>query len=143
MFDFNATFIVAMLSFVLFIMIMNAIFYAPILNIIRKRDEYVEANYSDSKEFDAKAGEYKQNHSQKIKETQDICRQDFKQKISEIQAQATEKVHAAREESKISLKDRKEELSQKEQILKDNINDGVLKDLATAVTDKIINGVTE
>ena len=43
MMEFNATFLIAMLSFVVFIMIMNAIFYNPILSIIRKREGLAEA----------------------------------------------------------------------------------------------------
>ena len=55
MIEFNATFLIAMLSFVVFILIMNAIFYQPILNIIRKRDDYIDSNYADSKELLEKA----------------------------------------------------------------------------------------
>ena len=47
MFEFNATLIVAMISFVVFMFIMNAIFYRPILNIIKKRDDYINSNYED------------------------------------------------------------------------------------------------
>ena len=49
MFEFNATLIVAMFSFVVFMFIMNAIFYRPILNIIRKRENYVNDNYEAAK----------------------------------------------------------------------------------------------
>ena len=143
MFDFNATFIVAMLSFVVFIMIMNAIFYTPILNIIKKRDEYIENNHNDSKEFEAKAEEYKQTHAQKIKETQDVCRQDFKQKISQIQEKAAEEVRAARENTRNDIKSRKEELLLKENQLREDIQNTVMNDLATAVTEKIIGGLTD
>ena len=48
MIEFNATFIIAMLSFVIFILIMNAVFYQPVLNIIRKREDYIQSNYEDS-----------------------------------------------------------------------------------------------
>ncbi len=143
MFDFNATFIVAMLSFVVFIMIMNAIFYTPILNIIRKRDEYIENNNNDSKEFEARAEEYKQTHAQKIKETQDVCRQDFKQKVSQIQEKAAEAVRTARENTKNDIKNRKEELLLKENQLKDDIQNTVMNDLIAAVTEKIIGGLTD
>ncbi len=55
MIEFNATFLVAMLSFVVFILIMNAIFYNPILGIIRKREDYISSNYEDSKRFEEDA----------------------------------------------------------------------------------------
>ena len=44
MFEFNATFIIAMASFIVFIIIMNAILYKPILSIIEKRQSYIDDN---------------------------------------------------------------------------------------------------
>ena len=49
MLEFNATFIVAMLSFIVFITIMNAIFYKPILSVIEKRKDFIDSNYIDAK----------------------------------------------------------------------------------------------
>jgi predicted PurR-regulated permease PerM len=57
MIEFNATFLVAMFSFVLFILIMNAIFYRPILNIIRKREDYIASNTESVQKFEQKAEE--------------------------------------------------------------------------------------
>ena len=57
MIEFNATLIVAILSFVVFMVIMNAIFYRPILNIIRKREDYIDTNYKDEKDITKKAKE--------------------------------------------------------------------------------------
>ncbi|MBR1461125.1 hypothetical protein IJ596_05785, partial [bacterium] len=57
MFEFNATLIVAMISFVVFMLVMNAVFYRPILEIIRKRDDLVNQNYKEAKELADKAKE--------------------------------------------------------------------------------------
>ena len=48
MFEFNATFLVAMISFVVFIIIMNAILYKPILSIIEERQAYIDKNNNDT-----------------------------------------------------------------------------------------------
>ena len=81
MIEFNATFIVAMLSFVVFIFIMNAIFYNPILSIIRKREDYIESNYKDAKSFNDTAEINNNKYSTKITQTQNKCRQDIKLKV--------------------------------------------------------------
>lgn len=44
MFEFNATFLIAMVSFVLFIIIMNKILYEPILSVINERQDYIDKN---------------------------------------------------------------------------------------------------
>ena len=84
MIEFNATFIVAMLSFVLFIMIMNAIFYKPVLNIMRKREEYINSNYQEAKEFSQRAEEFNTQRNEKIKETQAKCRIDNPETLTSL-----------------------------------------------------------
>ena len=47
--EFDATFIIATISFIVFVLIMNRIFYAPILKIMQERQNLVEENYSSAK----------------------------------------------------------------------------------------------
>jgi F-type H+-transporting ATPase subunit b len=143
MFEFNATIIVAMISFVVFMFIMNAIFYRPILEIIKKRDDYINSNYKDSEDLEKSAQEYKQTHAQKIKETQDRCRQEFKEKISEVQNFAAAEIRNARENSKIEIQNRKDTLYEKESKLKENLKDTVVQELASEITKKLTSGVTD
>lgn len=143
MFEFNATIIVAMISFVVFMFIMNAIFYRPILDIIKKREDYINSNYKDSEQLEKSADEFKQTHAQKIKETQDRCRQEFKEKISEVQNLASAEVRNARENSKTEIQTGKDNLYEKENILKENLKNTVVGDLASEITKKITSGVTD
>ena len=76
MIEFNGTFLVAMLSFVVFILIMNAIFYNPILGIIRKRENYINSNYEDAKRLKNEAEEFNTTRSAKLEQTQDKCRHE-------------------------------------------------------------------
>ena len=142
MIEFNATFIVAMLSFAVFILIMNAIFYNPILNMIRTREEYINSNYEDSKKLEASAEEFKQTHAQKIKETQDKCRQEFKEHINEVQTIATSEIRNARENSKMEIQNRKDKLYEKESVLNKELKDSVAKNLAQEITKKLTGGIT-
>lgn len=49
MLEFNATFLVSMISFIVFIIIMNAIFYKPILGVIEEREKFINDHYNDAK----------------------------------------------------------------------------------------------
>ncbi len=138
MFEFNATFLVAMLSFTVFIFIMNAIFYRPILEIIRKRETYINSNYEDSKRFEADANEYKTTHSAKIQQTQEKCRHEFKKAIEKAQNKATDKVKMAKENSKFEIIQKKEKIVQEESKLKQEIKQTVVKDLASSIASKIL-----
>ena len=52
--EFNATFLATIISFVLFVILMNKILYAPILNIMEQRKSFIYGNYSDDKKNEAK-----------------------------------------------------------------------------------------
>ena len=47
--EFDATFLIVVISFLVFIFIMNKIFYAPILNIMQERQKLVENNFTSAK----------------------------------------------------------------------------------------------
>lgn len=138
MIEFNATFLVAMLSFVVFIIIMNAIFYNPILNIMRKREEYINNNYNDAKSFTDKASELKTKHDSSIKETKAKCRTDIKNTVENAQSEANEKTHCAREYSKSKIQSKKDILLQDEQELKSTVKSTVVKDLASTIASKLL-----
>lgn len=50
--EFNATFLVSIISFLVFVEIMNRIFYVPLTSVVAKRKEMLDANYNDAKKFD-------------------------------------------------------------------------------------------
>lgn len=138
MMEFNATFLIAMLSFVVFIMIMNAIFYNPILGIIRKREDYINSNYEDAKRFDNSAQEFKTTRDAKLEQVQEKCRHEFKTVVDAAQSEATDKINAAKENSKLAIQGKKNELLDKEQTLKNQIKNTVVKDLASSIATKML-----
>ena len=48
MLEFNATFFVAMFSFIIFMIMMNAILYKPITRIEEERENLISKNYKDA-----------------------------------------------------------------------------------------------
>lgn len=138
MIEFNATFIVAMLSFVLFIMIMNAIFYKPVLNMMRKREEYINSNYQEAKEFFQRAEEFNTQRNEKIKETQAKCRIDIKNIVEAAQTDANSKTSEAREDAKAKIQAKKDALNVEEQNLKNTVKSTVVNDLASSITSKLL-----
>ena len=139
MIEFNATFLIAMLSFVVFIIIMNAIFYQPVLNIIRKRDDYINSNYADSKEILEEAKLLENERKNKISAKQTECRKSFNSAVSEFQQKASAKLKAAKDLNKTKLMEEKQELQQSENELKEQLKNTVVNDLASAITEKLLS----
>ena len=52
--EFNATFLVSAISFIVFTILMNKILYAPLEKIVDERENFINGNYSDAKNADEK-----------------------------------------------------------------------------------------
>ena len=138
MFEFNATFLIAMFSFVVFIIVMNAIFYNPILNIIRSREDYINSNYDISKEFQNKANEYCNTRTSEIDKKQEECRKQIKQALDVAHENSNKELQQARENTKQVLLSRREELTNQENEVKEVVKTQVVKDLASDIVSKIL-----
>ena len=138
MIEFNATFLVAMLSFVVFIMIMNAIFYRPILNIMRKRDEYINSNYNEANSNFEEAQKLDAQRTEKIQQTQNQCRTDIKNIVEEAQNIASKNAQDARAKVKDEIQSRKDSLTRESEALEGALKSGVVTDLASSITSKLL-----
>lgn len=139
MIEFNATFLVAMLSFVVFIMIMNAIFYRPILNIMRKRDEYINSNYDEAKELSEQAEKLDIKKSETIQQTQNECRTEIKNVVENAQGLASKNVQDARTEVKNEIQLKKDSLVRESEALEGVLKSNVVTDLASSITSKFMS----
>lgn len=139
MIEFNATFLVAMLSFVVFIMIMNAIFYRPILNIMRKRDEYINSNYDAAKELSEQAEKLDIKKAETIQQTQNECRTEIKNVVENAQGLASKNVQDARTEVKNEIQLKKDSLVRESEALEGVLKSSVVTDLASSITSKFMS----
>lgn len=139
MIEFNATFLVAMLSFVVFIMIMNAIFYRPILNIMRKRDEYINSNYDEAKELSEQAEKLDIKKAETIQQTQNECRTEIKNVVENAQGLASKNVQDARTEVKNEIQLKKDSLVRESEALEGVLKTSVVTDLASSITSKFMS----
>lgn len=137
MFEFNATLIVAMFSFVVFMFIMNAIFYRPILNIIRKRENYVNGNYETAKTLESKAEEYNTEYQKKLNNAKEQEREVLSAKIDNAQKKSFKTTQEANEKAKIEITSNKELIEKNKNELIDNINSNIINNLASDIVRKI------
>ena len=66
LFDFNATLPLVAIQFVLLTLILNTIFYSPLLTVIEERKEYILGNLSKASEISG-YNEYKIKHNNDMK----------------------------------------------------------------------------
>lgn len=138
MFEFNATLLVAMISFVVFMFIMNAIYYRPIFDIINKRDEYIDKNYSEAKELNIKTEEHNKDYESKLSQAKEKGRNDVAAELDKIQKESFEKITEAKGRAKDELQKEKEILLGKKQELENQINVELVSNLSDIITSKIV-----
>ncbi|MBP7212455.1 ATP synthase F0 subunit B [bacterium] len=105
---FNATFIVAGISFVIFTIIMNFIFYKPIADIVKKRQEFIDTTNEEAKlnreksdailkEKEQKIGTSKSDAKKIIAETSDNSKQEKANLAKNAQSKAISEINSAKD----------------------------------------------
>lgn len=85
--EFNATFIVSAISFVIFSIIMNVIFYKPLQKIVEKREAFIAETTKEAKKNTKKSEEILFNKSKKVENTKFEAKKNISQKADEVQKQ--------------------------------------------------------
>ena len=67
--EFDATFLFSIISFIVFVLIMNRIFYAPVLNIMKQRQTFVDNNFNSAKEIRNVVQQKVQIHNSELEKT--------------------------------------------------------------------------
>ena len=137
MFEFNATFLVAMISFVVFIIIMNAILYKPILSIIEERQAYIDKNNNDAIDSKNKIQNILDDKEKRLNEASAKSKKIISERVQKENENSTVITEKTKAESLADISSAKDELLnesiQTTEVLKTNI-----KDLAEKISEKIL-----
>lgn len=135
--EFNATFIISALSFILFTIIMNSIFYKPLRRISEARNSYIENNYNEADSVNRQANSILDEKNQKISKVQ----QDMRAKISDgIELSKKNKqnlIADAVKSSKSQIETEKENLLQSKIEVMDALKNQI-DDFSKDISDKVL-----
>ena len=108
--EFNATFLVTIVSFVIFVYLMNVILYNPILSIMQKREDLINENYESAEADEKETENLNSQREEKIEEAHEDARVkyneligDYKQKRNDIVKGAQINAHNETESAYIEL----------------------------------------
>ena len=107
--EFNATFLVSFVSFIVFVVLMNQILYRPLDKIVRERKQFVDGNYNDANTANQKASALIKDRADRISkagsdarktmvEITDTAKNEKAQVCAEAKNVANEEVKAKKEE---------------------------------------------
>ncbi|MBP3924127.1 hypothetical protein J6E39_02665 [bacterium] len=135
--EFNATFIVSAISFVIFTVIMNAVFYRPIERIVNERQKFIDDAYSDAKNSNEKADGLIQDKEYRLAETDKTTKNIMTEIVTSANKMRDEKISEARNSAKSRIDEAKLSLSHEKNNMTDRIN-AVTVELAESISSKIL-----
>lgn len=135
--EFNATFLVTIISFLVFVFLMNKILYTPVLNIMEERKSFVDGNYKAAEDNDAKTAGLEETREEKLTGAKVEARGRYNETLDGFKAQRAEVVAGAQSSAKEELERSKAELENLSNDVKQGLK-GSMTDLANDIVEKVI-----
>lgn len=138
--EFNATFLVSIISFIVFVLIMNAIFYKPLQKIVDERQKFVDETNEEAKKHKAKAEAILKDKAKKLDKTKIEAKKIISKKTEEVKSQKDSLTSEAKEKSAQKVEVAKADLQKSNEEAQKAL-EGEVQNLAQAISTKILGEV--
>ena len=135
--EFNATFLVSAISFIVFIFIMNKILYKPVLEIMEKRQNYIDANKNEADEHHKKAQQLLVDKDARVAEAQRTSRDIVASKADAIKEEKSKVLNDTKNSVTSYFSEQKQNLAHQKDEAAANMKHDVA-DLANRLTTKLM-----
>ena len=135
--EFNATFFVVLISFLMFTYFMNKILYVPISNIIEKRNDVIKSEYDKAKVADEEAAALKKQKEDILFTSNNEARKLVAEKVDTANSEAKGLLLDAKQNIMKNIQIQREELTKNSDELKDKL-DNVIERLSEEIVSKVI-----
>ena len=136
--EFNATFIVAFVSFIVFVIVMNKILYEPISNIVLKREKLIDENYSLARKNQEKSKAILDDRLDKLNNAKSRVKEETAVALNKAKEEQKIAQDGAKIESKDNIDKNIDKLNN-EKLDAINILKNDVINLAQAISDKFID----
>ena len=135
--EFNGTFFVSIISFLVFVFIMNKMLYEPVHKIVKERNDFINGNYDVANANNAKADELDENRNKKIIEAKEDGRVKYNELLAKFKEQRTDIVKNAQAKTHEELEKAYSDLSNVSNEAKENLK-WKMTDLDNDIVEKVL-----
>ena len=135
--EFNGTFLATIITFIVFVFIMNRMLYRPILGIMEARKNFIDSNYESANENNAKTDEHSAEKEAKLDEAKDDARGKYLETIDGFKGQKADIISDAQKAANEELERSREELKGASDEAKNALK-GSMNELANDIVEKVI-----
>jgi len=135
--EFNGTFLASIVTFLVFVFLMNKILYAPILNIMEERKRFIDGNLEAVEKNNAKAVKISEEKDEMLVTAKNTARAKYTETLDGFKSQRTEIVSEAQSNAKAELEKSEIELNNVSNEAKAALK-GKMTDLANDIVEKVL-----
>ena len=135
--DFNGTFFVTIISFLVFVFVMNKILYEPVRKIVHKRNDYINENYLSADKNNQEADQLELERNEKIVEAKSDAKLRYNEILGGYKDQKSEIIKTAQEESNNTLNQAYTDLENISNEAKEGLK-WKMTDLANDIVEKVL-----
>lgn len=134
--EFNATFLASIISFLIFVLIMNWIFYRPLAKISDERKVFIDGNYKDAKDAQDKAEQIILDNELKKNNAYAQAKDILVEKSEDAKKQKSLSTSEAKNKSLETIKEAKSKLLHDRES-SSSVLEGSVSDLADIICEKL------
>lgn len=135
--EFNATFLVSFVSFIVFVILMNQILYRPLDKIVKERRQFVDGNYNDAKTANEKATALIKDRADRIAKAGSDARKAMVEITNKAKNEKAQVCANAKNVANEEVKAKKEELANTSNQVTDELKGHVVS-IAETISSKIL-----
>ena len=137
--EFNATFLITIISFITFTILMNVILYRPLERIVDERKELIEKNYSDGESAKLEAKSILEKKANELAQAKADAKHSIDIKLKKDYDESSEKLREEKVKSVQYLSEQKDLLKQESDMTEANLSENI-RQYAQMIKDKLFGG---
>lgn len=135
--EFNATFLISAISFILFTAVMNKIFYKPLENIMNERQKFINDNIADAKFSSERADILLKDRDDKFNKSIEDSKKLVADKVNEANKNSEMLTAQAKQKSNEEINIAKNNLTEQTKLTENELNSKVI-DIAEVISSKLL-----
>ena len=140
--EFDATFIIAAISFIVFVFIMNLVLYKPIFNIMKQRQELVEQNFQTAALNIKETEKQTVYHDSELEKSRESARGYISSNSKELKENQSREISGYKEHLNSQMADAKTEMLNSALEAKETLKDNTV-DIAKSISSIILGDVID
>ena len=135
--EFNGTFLASIISFIIFVFVMNKVLYTPMGKIVKERQNFIDSNLESAEANHKKADELSQKRDNKLNDAKNDARSKYVESVNEFKNEKSQIVANAQDETNNELAQAYNNLNNVSNETKEGLK-WRMTDLANDIVEKVL-----